>query len=64
MWNVLNNGEHHNIAILLMARVQLFCGVANSVFTMAKCFVVCQVAGYVSVKVKKIWPFSMCCSIY
>jgi hypothetical protein len=64
MLNVLSSGKQHNITTTLMVRVQLFCGVANSVFTMAKCFVVCQVAGYVPVKVKKIWPFSMCCSIY
>jgi hypothetical protein len=44
MLNVLNSGEQHEIATTLMVRVLLlllFCGVVNSVFTMAKSFVIC-----------------------
>jgi len=48
MLNALDSGEQHNIATTLMVRVQLFCGVASNVSTMAKSFVVCQVRGYVS----------------
>jgi hypothetical protein len=57
--NVLSSGEQHDIAIALMVRVQLFCGVANSVSTMTKYFVVGQVAGYVSVKAKNLALFNV-----
>jgi hypothetical protein len=63
MLNVLSSGKQHDIAMTLMVRVQLFCGVANSVSTIAKSFVVCQVERYVSIKAEFFWPFSMCCSI-
>jgi len=52
MLNVLSNGKQHNIATTLMVKVQLFCGVASSVSTIAKSFVVCRVAGYVYVEGK------------
>ncbi len=48
MLNALDNGKQHNIATILMVRVQLFCGVTNNVSTMAKFFLVCQVTSYVS----------------
>jgi hypothetical protein len=63
MLNVLNSGKQRDIATTLMVRVQLFCGVTNSVSIMAKRFVVHQVASYVYVKVEFFWPFSMCYSI-
>ncbi len=63
MLNVLDNGEQHNITTTLMVSVQLFCGVANNVSTTTNFFVVCQITGYVFVKAKCFWPFSMCCSI-
>jgi len=50
MLNVLSSGKQHDITITLMVRVQLFCGVANNVSTIAKSFVVCQVERYVSIK--------------
>jgi hypothetical protein len=63
MLNVLNNGEHNDIVIALMVRVQLFCRVLISVSTMAKSFVVCQIAGYVYVKARFFWLFTMCCFV-
>jgi hypothetical protein len=63
MLNVLNNGKQHNIETDLMVKVQLFCGVLSSVSTTAKSFVVCQIASYVYVKVKKFWLFSMYCFV-
>jgi len=44
MPNVLSNGKQHDITTALMVKVQLFCGIAGSVSTTAKSFVVCQVA--------------------
>jgi hypothetical protein len=52
MLNVLSNGKQHDITTTLMVKVQLFCGVASSVFTIAKSFAVCRVVGYVSVEGK------------
>jgi hypothetical protein len=41
MLNVLRDGEQHDITIALMVKVQLFCGVVNSVSTTTKSIVVC-----------------------
>jgi hypothetical protein len=61
--NVLSRGKQHDITIALMVEVQLFCVVVGSVSTVPKSFAVCQVVGYVYVKAKRIWPFTMCYSI-
>ncbi len=60
MLNVLSSGKQHDITTTLMVKVQCFCGVAGNVSTIAKSFVVCQVAGYLYVEAKKNWPFTMC----
>jgi hypothetical protein len=59
----LNSGKQRDITTTLMVRVQLFCGVVNSVFTTTKCFVVCQVAGYVFVKIEFFGP-SQCVVLF
>ncbi len=59
----LNSGKQCDVTTTLMVRVQLFCGVVNSVFTTIKCFVVCQVVGYVSVKVEFFGP-SQCVVLF